>query len=103
MRGFRVKVDAPPCSSIAAANSLILINVVQESRRLRWIDDIFDCNQNWPKVGGMFLEHAWFSPMIPRTEINRRVRNPSLTGLWRGSPSTAPGPFQPQPDRHLPT
>ena len=53
---------------------MILINVVEEIRCLRWIDDIFDCNQNWPKVGGMLLEHAWFTPMIPCAEINRRAR-----------------------------
>src|SRR5271169_6462600 len=91
MRGFGVKVDAPPCSSIAAANSLILINVVQESRRLRWIDDILDCNQNWPKVGGMLLEHAWFTPMIPCTEINRRARKPKGELQEQGRANSDPG------------
>src|SRR5580700_2660615 len=91
MRGFRVKVDAPPCSSIAAANSLILINVVQEIRRLRWIDDIFDCNQNWPKVGGSLLEHAWFTPMIPHTEINRRAWKPKGELQEQGRADSDPG------------
>src|SRR5580692_8598674 len=91
MRGFRVKVDAPPRSSIAAANSLILINVVQESRRLRWIDDIFDCNQNWPEVGGMLLEHAWFTPMIPCAEINRHVRKTKGELQEQGCADSDPG------------
>src|SRR5271169_2324490 len=91
MRGFGVKVDAPPCSSIAAANSLILINVVQESLHFSWFNDIFDCNQNWPKVGGMLLEHAWFTPMILCTEINRRARKPKGELQEQGRADSDPG------------
>src|SRR6266481_1279654 len=91
MRGIRVKENAPPRSSIAAANSLISINVIQESRRLSRIDDIFDGNQNRPKVDSMLLEHVWLAPMIPCAEINRRARKPKGELQEQGRADSDPG------------
>src|ERR1700733_12543976 len=88
---FRVVVDSPARSTIAPANSLILINLVQEIGALGWIDDIFDGNQNWPKVGGLFLEHAQFAPMIPRAEIDRRAWKPKSKLQEQGRAHPNPG------------
>src|SRR5580692_6793048 len=91
MRGLRVKENAPLRSPIAAANSLIAINPIQEVLRLSWSDYIFDSNQNRHKVGGMLLEHVWFAPMIPHAEINRRARKPEGELQEQGRPDSNPG------------
>ena len=70
IRGLRVIENSPPRGAVAAANSLIPIDLLQEIRRFQGINDIFDRHENRAKIGGVFLEHARVAPMIPRAEVN---------------------------------
>jgi len=76
IRGFCIEKDSPTCRTVTATNPLILVDLMEKLRSLRWIDHIFHCDEDWPAAGIGLRKCCRLSPMIPGTEIGRDRRQP---------------------------
>jgi hypothetical protein len=74
IRSFCIKENSPARRAVTATNSLILVDLMEELRRLCWIDNILQSDEDRPLIRGRFLKHGGLDPVIPSAEVHCRIR-----------------------------
>jgi len=70
---FGIGEHSPTRCAVAATDSLILVDLIEELLGLSWIDDIDQDDENRSLVWRGLLNHGRLSPVIPTAEIQIRI------------------------------
>src|ERR1051325_3150004 len=78
IRGFGITVNPPAVSPVATPYAGVFIDRPHKLRFVLSNDLVFDCHQHrsLAKLSRNLLDHSWKPPVVPRTQIGRRVRKP---------------------------
>src|ERR1700724_2195224 len=75
IRNFTIPKDPPPIGAITTSHATVLMHCFYKFCCLLRNDSVFDCNENWSllEIGSNFLDNDGHAPVVPRTQIGRRI------------------------------
>ena len=95
VRRFCIHLDSAAYRAIAAANTLVVVDLMEKLGSFRRINHIFHGDEDRPLVGVRFLDHDRFNPVIPDAEIQLSIRQsepgPEQQACSRSNTTDPPG------------
>jgi len=75
IHNFSIAKDPPPIGAITTSHVTVSMHRFYKFCCPLRIDNAFDCNEYWSlrEIGSNFLEDEGHAPVVPRTQIGRRI------------------------------